>query len=157
MEVFEIHITGDERIMSASRSLGVKAIAVELLSPDMRVLRVEHMTSQIAKFDVYEDCEVYVLSLAKKLVDLGVEIYRVKIESPYREHFVSRSLYVESHFPARSGYASRNVLKTEKLGTAREYDVSGYGDFVKKHAGDEIEMCLYDSCPYEDRDWLKLY
>jgi hypothetical protein len=160
MEIFEVHITGNESILNSAKSLGVKTISVDLLHPDGSRLRTEHMTSQIYRFANYQDCKKYVDELVGQLV--GVEIHRVKIESPCYEHYMDESLYVESHFPATdwSYPVSRNVRKEDRLATDREYKEGaepGYYGFRERHAGRDLELCLYDSNPQEDLDWLQLY
>jgi hypothetical protein len=37
MEIFEIHITGDERIIEAATQLNLKTIVIALLKPDNRI------------------------------------------------------------------------------------------------------------------------
>ena len=159
MEIFEVHITGDESIIASATSLGVKTISVDLLKPDQTSLRTEHMTSQVYKFPTYLECKQHVDKLVEQLTGLGVSIQRVKIESPIYDHYIKDSLYVESHFPATdwSYPVSRNVRKTELLATDREYNQAGYDSFRELHKGRDLELCLYDNNPQEDMDWLMIY
>lgn len=157
METFEIHITGDESIMQRGLQLGLKTIAVELLRPDRTVLRTEYMTSHVQKFENYEACKAEVDKWVGQLKDMGTDIIRVKIESPYYAHYVLESLYMESHFKTEDNKypLSRNVKKDYCLGTARVYNNDYYSEFMTKW--DEIELCLYDSDYLEDADWLDLW
>ena len=52
MEIFEIHITGDESIIQASARLGVRSIVIDLLHPDQTHYRTEYMTSNIRKLEL---------------------------------------------------------------------------------------------------------
>jgi len=165
MEVFEIHITGDESIHRLAKKYDHKTIAIDLLRPDRSCIRTEHMTSLILKYPFQQ----FAYSECKKLVDHivccyeadGLKIFRVKIESPFYGHYVEQSLYMESHFESESTYypISRNQKKTVFLATDREYDQVSYLDFKKKHENkEELELCLYDTNPREDvEDWLELF
>jgi hypothetical protein len=159
MEVFEVHVTGDESIHAVAKELGVKTIAVELLRPDKSLLRTEHMTSLIVKRDSYQDCKRYVENLVTSLLDSDVAILRVKIESPYYAHYKDQSLYMESHFESDEMFfpTSRNARKQKLLATDREYDKERYGKFIEKYKNLELELCLYDSFVSEDLDWFQLY
>lgn len=159
MEVFEIHITGDESILNKALALGLKTISVELLRPDKSVIRTEHMTSAIKKFQNYSYCKEYVDGVVDELNRDGVKIIRVKIESPFYRHYKDQSLYMEAHFvTSNSKYAlSRNIRKTEFLGTEREYLHDCYEAFVERHSGKDIEICLHDTNVNEDKDWLRMY
>lgn len=156
MEIFEVHITGDESIVTVAP---VKTIAVDLLLPDQSHLRTEYMTSQVYKFPSYQECKQHVDLLVSQLIALGVQIKRVKIESPIYDHYIKDSLYIESHFPATDwDYpVSRNLRKTAKLATDRDYNQDKYKEFQEKHAGRELELCLYDKSLQEDLDWLSVY
>jgi len=158
METFEIHITGDESILNNAERLGLRTIVVELLTPDVTVLRNEFMTSHVAKFVNYEACKIWVDDIVLQLKDAGTNIIRVKIESPYYEHYVEQSCYIESHFKTENPDKypiSRNVRKSYYLGTDRVYNQDCYSEFRKKW--DEVELCLYDSDYLEDADWLDLW
>jgi hypothetical protein len=165
METFEVHITGDESIMAAAKDLGVKAIAVELLRPDKSVIRTEFMTSIVMKELNYVEVKKKVDELVNQLKERKVTIVRTKIESPFYEHYVEQSLYLESHFlvsPDRPAVLpiSRSRHKPDKfLGTLREYTKADY-HILKEVAeifGDEVELCLYDDNIDEDKDWLSLW
>ena len=163
MEFFEIHITGDESIHRLAKKYGHKTIAIDLLRPDLSVLRTEHMTSIVLKypFDTgeYDRCKTLVDHIVCCYEADGLKISRVKIESPFYDYYVDQSIYMESHFESESTYypVSRNQKKTVLLATDREYDHSGYWDFKEKHDGKELELCLYDTNPREDIDWLGLF
>lgn len=159
MEVFEVHITGDESILEVGKRLGVKTIAIDLLRKDRSVLRSEFMTSEIMKCPDYETCKKQVRELVAKLEEARVPIVRVKIESPYYEHYVDQSLYMESHFETIDDFSpiSRNRNKTKFLSTEREYIHERYDEFREVYADKELELCLYDSDVYEDKDWFDLY
>ena len=161
MEVFEIHITGDESILKNGMQLGVKTIAVDLLKPDKSILRSEYMTSHIAKFNNFQDCVKFVDGLSHQLEQMGTKIIRKKIECPPYQHYLNSSLYMESHFKlsldATPNFPiSRNQNKDYLLGTDRTYDKSDYKRFHDAHQDDELELCLYDSFIDEDLDWLSL-
>lgn len=159
MEIFEIHITGDESILENGKKLSLKTISVDLLDPNKNVIRTEHMTSQVLKFENFKDCKSSVENMVLKLKQLNTKIIRVKIESCYYEHYVDISKYIESHFITENCQypISRNVRKTEILGTDREYNKSNYDKFVQKWNKEIVELCLYDSFIEEDSDWLGLW
>jgi hypothetical protein len=162
MEVFEIHITGDETIHKIARKYDHKTIAIDLLRPDLSKIRTEHMTSLVIKYfqeDSYEECKFLVDQIVENYEKDGVQIHRVKIECPFYDHYVSSSLYIESHFESDGIYypISRNQSKTVLLATDREYDKDGYWDFKDKHEDKELELCLYDTSPREDVDWLEMF
>ena len=91
METFEIHITGSDKIHSACDKLNVKTIAIDLLRPDLSVLRTEHMTSFCAKHDNFYVCHDAVEELVANLRKQKVDIYRVKIECPYIPRYANVS------------------------------------------------------------------
>lgn len=167
MKVFEIHITGsNDSILKVGEDYGVKTIAVDLLKPDGSYLRTEFMTSHIVKFPNYAPAKAMTDRIAQYLVDSGVRVTRVKIESPFYPEYQLRSLYIESHFelgekaevPTPYKFpTSRNVRKTELLGTDREYQLHKYEEFRERNAGNDIELCLYDSYIKEDADWFAFY
>ena len=156
METFEIHITGSKGINEQLDRLGIKNIIIDLLKPNYRVLRTEFMSSFISKHTNFEECKKYVDSI---LANLSCEIIRVKIESPYYEHYKDQSLYLESHFrPFNLEYPiSRNIKSFKDLATDRTYEKSQYEAFKKKWKRADVEMCLYDTFVEEDKDWFDLY
>lgn len=163
MEIFEVHITGDSSIHTVAKKYKHKTIAIDLLRPDKTCLRTEHMTSIILKYpcrtEAYKDCLNLVEEIAQSYERDGVEIARVKIESPIYDYYVDDSLYVESHFPTDQTFypISRNQKKTLYLATDREYKLHRYDNFMDIHEGKDLELCLYDTNPTEDLDWLKLF
>lgn len=156
MESFEIHITGSRDINEQLDRLGIKNIIIDLLKPNMRVLRTEFMSSFISKHNSLDECKKYVDSI---LGNLSCQIIRVKIESPYYEHYKEQSLYLESHFkPFNLEYPmSRNIKSFKELATDRTYDKKDYDSFRKKWKKEDIEMCLVDNFIEEDKDWFDLY
>lgn len=159
MEVFEIHITGDESILKAAHP--IKTIAVDLVRPDLSVLRTEYMTSHVSRHSSYDMCRAYVDDIVAAMKEKGVQIVRVKIECPYYEHYRDQSLYMESHFLATGydgGYPmSRNKRKADFLATDREYDKAQYDEFREWWKNEDVELCLYDTFVEEDKDWFDLY
>lgn len=147
-EIFEIHITGEK---SEIDKLGMKTISVELLKPDFSVLRTEYMTSQALKFSNFDACFEYVNSLGN--------FKRIKIECPVYEHYIDKSLYLESHFYTKKPYfpLSRNINKEELMGTDRVYCREEYSKFMNMWHGEILELCLFDSFVEEDFDWFNLY
>jgi hypothetical protein len=159
MEIFEIHITGDSKINEVATRLGVKNIVIDLVKPDFSYHRTEHMTSDVKKFDDYQTCKQYVDNLVHKLVEEGVNVVRVKIESPYYPHYKTMSCYMESHFNSKDNKhpLSRNQNKTSYLATDRTYNKAEYETFREKYKEVDVELCLYDSDLLEDADWFALY
>lgn len=162
MEVFEVHITGNDLIHEVAAKRDEKTIAVDLLRPDKTVIRTEHMTSLIFKLpqtNSYEKCKEIVDEIVKDYTQSGVEIFRVKIESPFYDYYINKSIYVESHFETDDTRypISRNQKKTTFLATDREYNMNKYEEFVERHVGNDLELCLYDTFPTEDLDWLGLF
>lgn len=157
MQIFEIHITGEERIITELNTLNIKNIVIELLKPDLSVLRTEYMSSFILKCENYKEC--------KKLVDnivnsLKSKILRVKIESPVYPEYVENSLYLETHFIGEDNEhpLSRNVRSGKIMGTERVYDRDLYNKLIEKWKDKaEVEICLYDDYVREDFDWFSLY
>jgi len=154
METFEIHITGDETINSELDSMGIKNIIVELLTPSQDLYRTEYMSSFICKCESYQKCKDYVDHIISKLKS---PIIRVKIESPYYEHY--KCLYLESHFkPFDNKFPmSRNKKSGKLMGTDRSYTPENYPQFIEKWKDEDVEMCLFDSFVEEDFDWFELY
>lgn len=159
METFEIHITGSQCIHDIGGRYKHKTIAIDLLKPDRSVLRTEHMTSFVRKFSHYDQCKSYVDKIYRMYVLDGLTVHRVKIESPVYEHYIDSSLYIESHFESdQVDYPiSRNQKKTVCLATDREYDIKRYDEFIEKHRDHDLELCLFDTNPREDYDWLELW
>lgn len=166
-EIFEIHITGNEKIIDAAKPLNLKTITLDLLKPDKSWLRTEYMTSQEHRCDSYDACKKYVDEVVEKLVNAGVEIHRVKIECPLYAKYREQSLYCEIHY--RSDWnkfpLSKNRGKDYCLLTAREYDKAKYDKLWIDHISCKwreppdcvTELCLYDSNVNEDKDWFDLY
>ncbi len=168
MEVFEIHITGDEKILDAAQDLGLRTITLDLVKPDWSYYRTEYMTSQAHHAPNYEECKKYVDGIVDKLKESGVDIKRVKIECPYLQQYKDRSIYFEVHYKARdSRYPlSRNKGKDYHLCTDREYDRVKYDSLWQRHSGIFgftppdgfiMELCLHDTNVNEDKDWFDLY
>lgn len=156
METFEIHITGSSDINSQLDRLGIKNIIIDLLKPNYNVLRTEFMSSFVSQHKNLADCQRMVNSI---IANLSCEIIRVKIESPYYEHYKEQSLYLEAHFkPFNKTYPiSRNIKSFKELATDRTYAKKEYDTFRKKWKNEDIEMCLVDNFIEEDKDWFNLY
>jgi len=156
MKIFEIHITGESDINKELTTLGIKNIIIDLLGPDKLVLRTEYMSSFTKKFENIYECKEYVNSLCHLLKS---KIIRVKIESPFYEEYIDKSLYMESHFnPFNLNYPiSRNQRSQKLIATDRTNNKLSYNDFRKKWENEDVELCLYDSFIEEDRDWFDLY
>lgn len=165
MEIFEVHITGDDKIIEAAKPLAVKTIVIDLVKPDRSYFRTEYMTSHACHFENYEECKIYVDDLVNQLTVAGVEIARVKIECPFYPKYKDKSIYFEVHYDARNNDypMSRNKGKDSFLCTAREYDKNKYDSLWQKHGGMAppsnwvMELCLYDTNVEEDKDWFDLY
>lgn len=156
METFEIHITGQHGINQELDQLGIKNIVVDLLSPNLELMRTEYMSSFVIKKESLLECKVEVFEL---LLKLKSKIIRVKIESPFYEHYLDTSLYLESHFkPFNEAYPiSRNAKSGKLLATDRTYEKAQYDDFRNKWVGEDVEMCLVDNFIEEDSDWFEKY
>lgn len=163
MKIFEIHMTADSRILDVTE---LKTITVDLLKPDFSLLRTEYMTSHIYKCESYQKCKEYVDNLTTELIDLGLNIIRVKIECPYYQEYKDQSLYFEVHYETYENKypLSKNRNKSTYLCTAREYDKTKYNNLIEKHYNKEkpqkewtMELCLYDTYIEEDKDWFDLY
>ena len=94
--------------------------------------------------------------------EFGVNIIRVKIESPCYDHYIEKGLYLEVHTKEIESIAwplSVNATKTfpEPSATVRTYDVNEFDSFRKKYGEKKTELCLYDSFVNEDKDWFDLY
>jgi hypothetical protein len=158
MEIFEVHITGDERIIEACKKFDIKTISVDLLRPDGSKLRTEHMTSTVVRFTDYSECIQNVLELRDK-IQRWCGVHRVKVECPVYDHYLDRSLYIESHFDTTDNLfpISRNAKKATWMGTDRTYDHAEYDEFRERWKGETIELALFDSNLEEDWDWLELW
>jgi hypothetical protein len=156
METFEIHITGSHGINQELDLLGIKNIVVELLNPKLELMRTEYMSSFIIKKQSILECKDFVDELLTKL---KTQIIRVKIESPFYEHYREQALYLESHFkPFNALYPiSRNARSKKLMATDRTYEKGQYDVFKDKWINEDVEMCLYDTFIEEDSDWFKLY
>ena len=164
MEIFEIHITGDEKIIEAGGNLGIKTIVIDLVKPDKSYYRTEHMTSHVHHARNYDECKTYVDELVDKLITLGVQIKRVKIECPFYQGYVNRSLYFEIHYDSEDNKypLSQNRGKDTYLCTVRTYEKKEYYVLLYKYARDPkpnqvMELCLHDTDVNEDKDWFDLY
>jgi hypothetical protein len=159
MKTYEIHITGEEKINEYLTKEGIKNIEVELLTPSGEVIRTEYMSSFVENFNFLEDCYERVLNLTNAIKKEGIDIIRIKIETPFYQEYVSKALYIESHFkPFDKQYPiSRNKRSGKLMGTDRVYDKSKFADFMLKWANNDVELCICDSYLEEDFDWFKQY
>lgn len=164
METFEIHITGSPNIIEFGKKHIIKTIAVELLKPDYTLIRTEYMTSIVKRFLDLDECkDKFVRPLVARLEDNDIKVDRIKIESPYYNHYLINSHYIETHFQTTdSKYpiskTQKKLMENEKfLGTDREYKTHRYEEFREKWAKEEIELCLVDTNINQDRDWLSLW
>ena len=156
---YEIHITGENTIISELNNLGVKNIIVQLLKPDGELLRTEYMSSHVIKRATYAEVLEFIDDLTSKLES---KIIRVKIECPPYKDLFEHSLYIESHFKPKRLWGniypvSRNSKSGKLMATDREYDISGYDLFLEKWADEDCELCLFDTFKEEDLDWFELY
>jgi len=160
---FEIHMTGDENIHEMAKKFSHKTIEVDLLDPNMDIMRTEHMTSIRKQYNGYEACLKETLEWAEYY-----EPIRTKIECPPIWIFAEQAIYIECHAPydpdknkgLRLTPISRNAKSRKMLDTDRSYDKTKWLEFYLlysqyKHV--EIELCLYDNNMYEDKDWMDLY
>jgi hypothetical protein len=157
----EIHITGDEKIHEIAPHLGLRTIEIELLRPDGSILRTEHMTSDVRKFECFEQALDFVGSMRFGLIVNGVKVIRTKIECPPNEKQIDTAYYCESHFPVRDLSVecpiSRRKNTNKLLGTARTFNKDLYRAFIETYKDKEIELCLHDSHVDEDKDWMELW
>lgn len=159
MKTFEIHITGKNgEIIDELNNFGIKNITIELLRKNGSVLRTEYMSSFIIQEMDFVDCMYVVVNLLSKI---KTNVLRVKIETPYYEEYVDKSLYMEAHFDSMVGLTkypiSRNVKSGKIMATDREYDKMKYSMFQKDMLGHDIELCIFDTFVDEDMDWFELY
>lgn len=164
MEVFEIHITGDEKIIAAGQELGLHTIEIDLVKPDKSYLRTEFMTSHVHRCENYDACKRFVDEKVAQLLEKGIEIKRVKIECPYIYPYKYSSLYLEVHYKSDDGQLpmSKNRNKEHYLCTDREYDNANYRKFAERYSKKVyedfiLELCVYDTDVNEDKDWFDLY
>ena len=174
---FEIHITGDDSIKLACQELGFKTISIDLLRPDLSVIRVEHMVSHVIGIDLGSgsgqwalDTKAklaidFVMLLSEKLEAMGVNVVRTKVECPGYANLQHMAKYAECHFEFTGAELSaplaRNQSKTKILATSRENNVAYIGRFLDYYRlaipGCETELCLYDTNVLEDSDWFDHY
>src|SRR5581483_3801547 len=135
MEIFEIHITGDKKILEAGNKLDIKTITLDLVKPDKSYFRTEYMTSYIHRCENYGECKKFADNLVNQLLNEGVQIIRVKIECPYYSHYKDKSLYFEVHYQAENNLypMSQNKGKDYFLCTVREYDKDRYDSLRQKY------------------------
>lgn len=161
MKKFEIHITGNYKIISVLKLLNLKSLIVELLNPTGEIFRTEYMSSFIKEYSDYTLCLKETMKLVEYLKQAGVNVIRVKIETPFYPEYVNMSQYIEAHFkPFKGVYdypISRNKNSGKLMATAREYLVENYAKFRNKWADVELELCVFDSFISEDHDWFLLY
>jgi hypothetical protein len=163
VESFELHVTGDPSIHAVAAELDLRTIVVGLYGPD-QFLRVEHMTSHVARMANRDEAVLWAASTHRVMLDRGVKVSRVKLECPADyEHYDKESCYIETHFPTKWRFRmlplSRSLHKKadECLSTDRIYKLENYAKFRERYSGKIMELCLYDTHPNEDEDWLKLY
>lgn len=162
MENFEVHITGSPLVHTVAKRWGHKTIAIDLVGRDRNVMRAEHMTSIILQAEDLYECAKEVKAIADRYRAEGVDIYRVKIESPPYPHYVPIALYAEAHYKTEDCILpiSRSQHKSYYICTDRLYQF--YSDFEewkdwhcsKQH---EVELCLMDTFPQEDADWFTAF
>lgn len=156
---YEIHVTGDKSIIENAKKLGWKTIEIDLIRPDMSVLRREYMTSEVRKYTNIYKAIIDAAILCDDLLKMKTEVYRLKIEAPPLPMFFPFAKYVEAHFKTQNtNYpTSKNSKKDILLATDREYNPERYCTFLEKHVGKELEICVYDNNIKEDQDWLSLW
>lgn len=164
METFEIHITGsDEKIIDQLNTLGIKSIQVALLSPEGYIFRTEYMSSTVQKFKNVDECIKWVDGLTLMLEARGIKIVRKKIECPYYEHYLGRTLYMESHWKIENLNCkfpiSENLKSGKLMATDRTYNKDIFNWFLCEYNVEdkEVEMCLLDTYISEDFDWFNFY
>ncbi len=160
MEIFEIHITGNDHIHYVANSYGIKTIKLDLLRPNGSVIKTEHMTSFVGEYNNLWECVNSVAGLRDLLNKNGCEVARVKIECPVSyDKYLDVSLYIETHFNqmgiASIYPASKNKEKESVTGTDRAYGVKNYPKFKEKWHNQILELCLYDTFVKQDEDWFK--
>jgi hypothetical protein len=154
---FEVHITGEPSIIEEFDKLGIKSIKVELISPENKVMQVEHMSSFVVNYDNIIDFSFYLQDL---IYTIKSKIIRIKVEIPgFHREFDQQALYIESHFnPINSIYPiSQNLNSGKLLGTAREVNKDKFNLFRSIWRDKEIELCIYDTNINFDLEWFKSY
>jgi hypothetical protein len=159
MEAYQICITGSENIIEALKSVQQKGISINLVTPEMKSIRTEYISSIISNFETYGECKLWTDSFIDNLSSMDVDIIRVKINAQYKKSDEDKSLYLEVCFPPRNEdlpmlYNSDLALM---FAVDRVYDKSIYDYFTKKYADYDMEMCLYDSFVENDYDWFSYY
>lgn len=169
--VFEIHITGNKRILEVGKLLGVKTISIDLLRPDFSVLTTEYMTSIEYKCCDFKEAYAYTTELNRQFWVNFVDVQRVKIECPPYEEYFPKSLYLETHYydggqnPESPLSINQNRYKLglpieeSLLSTERTYDKSKYKEFMKNKTGNHqiFEIALLDTNVGLDSKWFSLY
>lgn len=156
---FEIHITGTANIHKVAKKFGIKTLQIASLRPDKSNIELLDMTSHQDRFHSLNDCKKFTESLRTMIEYNGVGITRVKIESEPCPEYEHMSLYMETHFKDDSfkyptSFNGVNYLATDRVWCNTEYQ---YHSFREKWAGKEIELCLYDTNIYQDKEWMRLY
>lgn len=165
MEIFEFHIYINDKVADkffhVCNTFDIKKLEIMSLDKDNNGIKVEYMTSFVRKLKNYREAFLLVNAMDEYLGKLGCLSYRKKIESPYYEHYVNLSLYLETHFESSNFElpTSKNVLKNKLIATDRELNKDRYSDFLSLHQslGREIEMCLYDTNMTSDKEWFDAY
>lgn len=165
MEIFEIHITGEEKIITILNDFNYKTLHAELRNKNNETIGAEYMSSFKQEFLNYETCKKFVDDLVDYLLTQNIEIYRVKIECPYfYNHYKEMAIYVESHFPTtelNNHYPFvYNVNSKKYVSTDRIYLKSEYNDFIEKWKQEpksEIEYCLFDDNIRHDEEWVRTF
>jgi hypothetical protein len=165
MEIFEIHITGTENIISILKNYNIKSLHAEMRNPKNETVGVEYMSSFTKKFDDYEECKKWVDNFTYTLESEGVEIFRVKIECPYfYKHYRKQSVYLEAHFPKtefNKQYPFVCNMKSNKyVSTDRVFLDTEYDEFIEKWENNEkteVEYCLFDDNIRHDNLWINSF
>lgn len=167
---YEFHITGTPDIVESAKLLCIKTIVIDSLKKDGSYIKTEYITSHIEEFTDDEEAIDYLNGLthslltnmiywkwANKKFDYSSRIFRCKVE---RQYFPgNKGLYIESHWKDDSFVypTSKNQAKESLLATDRVWLPEKYPEFIKKHEGKELELCIFDSNPDLDSDWFTYY
>lgn len=165
MEIFEIHITGEEKIIEVLKSMNIKTLHAELKNPLNETIGVEYMSSFTQEFNNYELCKKWVDNLVNELIFKDVKLYRVKIECPYfYNHYKEMAVYLECHFPTTEFNKQYpfvlNVNSKKYVSTDRVYLKSEFEPFIQKWGQvhhSEIEYCLFDDNVRHDDLWVRSF
>ncbi len=162
----EIHITMTKcrPNIEASEGLGHKMIEIEDLDRYGNVVQTSWMTSIVMYFTTFAECMQRIANIEKSYVFVN----RVKVEVPpfYLKEYggsgkISEVLYAECHIKSNTFIlpTSRNVNKPDLIATAREWKPNSdtLEQFIEDSGGDEVELCLYDSCVEYDYEWISKY